>query len=96
MLAAIHDKFVDLEWKQRNRLATGMQTPTSDTTSQWARITGDEVTKRNRYLNVDPFMHNRIRLKVGEGYSDYINASPIKLQSTKSGTEKNFIATQVS
>ena len=50
---------------------------------------------RNRYANVDPYLNNRIRLKVPEGYSDYINASPIVLRSTKSDTVTNFIATQV-
>lgn len=50
---------------------------------------------RNRYANVDPYLNNRIRLKVPEGYSDYINASPIVLRNTKSDTVTNFIATQV-
>lgn len=49
---------------------------------------------RNRYANVDPYLNNRIRLKVPEGYSDYINASPIVLRNTKSDTVTNFIATQ--
>lgn len=67
----------------------------SEPVSQWARLTGDDVMRRNRYANVEPFDGNRIRLKVPEGHSDYINASPIVLNSTRTGTPKNFIATQV-
>jgi len=51
--------------------------------------------KRNRYANVEPFSSNRILLKVPEGHSDYINASPIVLKSSKTGAVKRFIATQV-
>lgn len=43
---------------------------------------------RNRYLNVEPFAQNRIKLKVAEGVSDYINASPIQLG------KRRYIATQ--
>jgi len=56
--------------------------------SQWSRLTGEAVTARNRYLNVEPFAGNRVRLIVGEGVSDYINASPIKLG------KRRYIATQ--
>jgi protein-tyrosine phosphatase len=50
---------------------------------------------RNRYANVDPYQTNRVRLKVPEGYNDYINASPVELKSTKSGAVLKYIATQV-
>lgn len=43
---------------------------------------------RNRYLNVEPYAQNRVKLKVKEGVSDYINASPIQLGKRK------YIATQ--
>ncbi|KAF2459285.1 protein-tyrosine phosphatase-like protein, partial [Lineolata rhizophorae] len=49
---------------------------------------------RNRYLNVLPYSHNRVKLKVPEEHSDYINASNIVVQTTRSGTKKHFIATQ--
>lgn len=88
---AIQHKYIDLEWQQRNRLAQGRQ---PETVSKWALLSGDDVTARNRYANVEVFANNRVKLKVPEGHSDYINASPIKLESTKTGSEKNFIATQ--
>jgi protein-tyrosine phosphatase len=89
----IHGKFVDLEWQQRERLHTGDNG--DDETSQWARLRSDEVVARNRYFNVDPYMTNRVRLRVPDGHNDYINASPIKLLTTAKGEEKYFIATQV-
>jgi protein-tyrosine phosphatase len=87
----IQNKFVDLEWQQRNRLAHGRQT---DVDSQWTLLSDDITVYRNRYANVEVFANNRVKLKVPEGHSDYINASPIELRSTRSGTEKRFIATQ--
>lgn len=86
----VHAKFIDLEWQQRNRLLAGTQPPTSpsDPPSRWARLSGDAVAARNRYLNVEPFAQNRVKLKVAEGLSDYINASPIQLG------KRRYIATQ--
>ena len=85
----VHAKFIDLEWQQRNRLLAGAQAPlNSARPSQWSRLTGDAITARNRYLNVEPFAQNRIKLNVGEGVSDYINASPITLG------KRRYIATQ--
>ena len=86
----LHAKFVDLEWQQRNRLLQGTQQPTDPTAppSQWSRLSDPAVTARNRYLNVEPYAQNRIKLKVAEGISDYINASPIQLG------KRRYIATQ--
>lgn len=55
-----------------------------------------QVKFRNRYLNVQPWERSRIHLKVAEGKSDYINASPISLRDPRSGVETTFIAAQVS
>jgi protein-tyrosine phosphatase len=53
------------------------------------------MKERNRYVNVDPYQNNRVRLKVPEGLNDYINASPVVLHSTKSDKVLKYIATQV-
>ncbi|KAG8630620.1 hypothetical protein KVT40_002239 [Elsinoe batatas] len=85
--AEILDRFVDLEWQQRNRLAAGLQQ--SDPPSQWARtLGGGDPLSRNRYLNIEVFANNRIKLKVEEGGNDYINASPIVLGN------RRYISTQ--
>jgi protein-tyrosine phosphatase len=87
---ALHATFVDLEWQQRNRLLQGTQRPASPSAppSQWSRLSGEAIAARNRYLNVEPYAQNRIKLAVGEGASDYINASPIVLG------KRRYIATQ--
>ena len=78
-----------------DRLRDGAQTTGSEQANQWARCNGDEYAIRNRYVNVDPYQANRVRLKVPEGHFDYINASPIVLETTKSRTTLRYIATQV-
>ncbi|KAF2018313.1 hypothetical protein BU24DRAFT_343309 [Aaosphaeria arxii CBS 175.79] len=88
----ILEKYQDLEWQQRERLLPNGRAVSP--TSQWAKCTGPEVAQRNRYVNVDPYQNNRVKLQVPEGYSDYINASPIVLESTKTKKITRFIATQ--
>ncbi|KAI3488076.1 hypothetical protein L1887_47954 [Cichorium endivia] len=57
----VHAKFIDLEWQQRNRLLAGAQASSNpDQPSQWARLTGEAVAARNRYVNVEPFAQNRL------------------------------------
>jgi protein-tyrosine phosphatase len=77
-------KFNQLEIEQRNRLS--QHGP--DQEAQWMRLTGHHITERNRYINVEPFANNRIKLNVADGENDYINASPIVLGS------RHYIATQ--
>jgi protein-tyrosine phosphatase len=97
----IHAKFTDLEWQARQRLLDGLRAAedqedgsTTNAASPWMRMKGDEIMMRNRYMNVDPYAGNRVRLNVPTGECDYINASPIVLSAT-SGREKRYIATQV-
>lgn len=47
-------------------------------------------------MNVLVWANSRIRLKVPEGESDFINASPIVLKASTQGEERRYIATQVS
>ncbi|KAJ4412674.1 hypothetical protein N0V91_000436 [Didymella pomorum] len=87
-------KWNDLEWAQMNRLRDGMAPTESEEPSKWARCCGEPYAPRNRYMNVDPYQANRVHLEVPEDADDYINASPIELKSTKSGTVLKYIATQ--
>ncbi|THX27724.1 hypothetical protein D6D12_05341 [Aureobasidium pullulans] len=81
----IHN-FNYLENDQRDRLSEQHDNPEQE--SEWARLTGNDIAIRNRYINVEPFANNRIKLAVAEGYNDYINASPIVLGP------RRYIATQ--
>lgn len=64
--------------------------------SKWTQNASLPVVQRNRYLGVQPWDRSRIHLKVAEGASDYINASPISQRDPTTGAETMYIATQVS
>ena len=91
-MADIQAKFHELTWIERNRIAQGTMDPSPD--HQWAIIQGPHTKLLDRYQNVHPWKHNRIRLRVPEGQNDYINASPISLKSVKTGQESKYIAMQ--
>ncbi|CAD6576963.1 MAG: hypothetical protein ASARMPREDX12_009337 [Alectoria sarmentosa] len=88
--SAVRAKFNDLAWKEKLRILQGR----SDPSSQWVQDASPHVMKRNRYGNVQPWEKSRIHLKVAQGKSDYINASPISLRDPRTGVETKFIATQ--
>ncbi|KAF2704194.1 hypothetical protein K504DRAFT_507208 [Pleomassaria siparia CBS 279.74] len=87
-------RFQDFETEARKRTGLVTDDAASDQPSPWARCSPEEVLNRNRYGNVEPYSANRVKLHVPEGYSDYINASPIVLTSTASKKVTKFIATQ--
>lgn len=90
-MAAIRTRYTDLAWKEKLRISQGR----SDPSSRWIQDTSPLIAKRNRYTNVLPWEKSRVHLKVAEGKSDYINASPITLRDARTGVEMNYIATQV-
>ncbi|PVH96840.1 hypothetical protein DM02DRAFT_598544 [Periconia macrospinosa] len=91
----IHQKFLDLESTQRQRIFLGQQEEQGDSEQgSWSGCGWDGAIIRNRYANVVPYEKNRVNLNVPEGTNDYINASPITLRTTKSKTVLNYIATQ--
>lgn len=91
--AEIHDKFEELEWIQRTRLAEGMLS--NDPSHPYA-LEGDPMVKaRNRYINVQAWANCRIHLRVPEEECDFINASPITLKDSVTQEERKYIATQV-
>ncbi|KAJ5494156.1 Protein-tyrosine phosphatase catalytic [Penicillium fimorum] len=91
-VSEIHDKFEDLEWMQRARLAEGQRT--SDLSHRWALETDPRVKERNRYCNVQAWANCRIHLRVPEGECDFINASPIRLEDSVTRETRKYIATQ--
>ncbi|KAH8903238.1 phosphatases II [Coniochaeta sp. PMI_546] len=82
----ILEKFSDLVWQERNRLALSSTNPSPS--YRWARVTGPHLRVLDRYINIQPWQNNRVRLKVPEGGVDYINASPIVLYPTKKMRKK--------
>lgn len=80
---------------ERFRDGVHAQMSGSEQPYEYARCNTVEYAARNRYANVNPYRANRVKLEVPEGHDDYINASPIVLTTTKSGSELTYIATQV-
>lgn len=73
-------KFQEIVWMERNRIMQSVTNTSPD--FKWARVTGDHLKKLDRYMNIQPWENNRVRLRVPPGRVDYVNASPITLSST--------------
>ena len=93
MHTEIRNAFDELEWLQRSRLLEGYLA--KDPSNRWVVENGPDAKARNRYVNVQPWANSRIHLKVPEGQCDYVNASPVALDDSKTGAEVRYIATQV-
>lgn len=72
-------KFQEIVWMERNRMVQSVTNPSPE--FRWARVMGDHLRKLDRYMNIQPWQNNRVRLRVPAGKQDYINASPITLTS---------------
>ena len=76
----IEFKYQELMWLERNRQLQSMQNPSPD--FRWARTAEPYPKGLDRYMNIQPWGNNRIKLQVPEGYVNYINASPITVAPT--------------
>ncbi|KAK1972594.1 protein-tyrosine phosphatase [Colletotrichum sublineola] len=78
----IENKFQELIWQERERLAAGLA-PDADETAKWGSYKQTDLRRgvQDRYFNIKPWNHNRIKLRVPAGELDYVNASTIFLSS---------------
>lgn len=76
----IEAKFQEIQWKERTRTMSGNNNPSPE--FPWAPLPTDHPRKLDRYVNIQPWHNNRVKLKVPSGRTDYINASPIVLAPT--------------
>ena len=81
------NKFYEITWMERNRLAFGPcvlehvdPRPAPDAQPDPKRMGMD------RYCNIKPWSHNRVKLRVGEESLDYVNASHVELTSASDPT----------
>ena len=91
----VSDKFLHLELAEQSRmtkaLSSGVSYGTPGPNRKDVQIAGIEKGGKNRYNNIWPFEHARVRLQDRpEGACDYVNASHIK--SVRSN--KRYIASQ--
>lgn len=93
----VADKFLEIEKREMKRMQEALSddvtygTPGAEPTKK-IRVAGIEKGQKNRYNNIWPFEHSRVKLKDDEEERscDYINASFVKT----SFSSKNYIATQ--
>ncbi|OLN96181.1 Receptor-type tyrosine-protein phosphatase O [Colletotrichum chlorophyti] len=78
----LENKFQELVWLERNRLAAGMA-PDADENTKWGSFKQTDLRRgvQDRYFNIKPWNHNRIKLRVPPEELDYVNASTITLSS---------------
>ncbi|KAK6849810.1 hypothetical protein PG995_013643 [Apiospora arundinis] len=90
----IVSKYSEIIWMEGERTLLGTQDPL--THSQYAPLS-PMYRNLDRYGNVQPWNSNRVKLQVPEGATDYINASPIVLNSPLNPEERlphRYIAMQ--
>ncbi|KAG6015373.1 hypothetical protein E4U54_003612 [Claviceps lovelessii] len=76
----IESKFQELTWAERHRLAQGARSDIA--MNRWASFKQTDGSTRgtmDRYINIKPWNHNRVRLNVSDDTFDYVNASTITL-----------------
>lgn len=95
----VSERFLGIERRELERMKEALSagnavaTPTGTMTSspKRFRVAGIEQGSKNRYNDIYPFDHSRVRLlDVARGDSDYVNANHIKAEYTN----RSYIATQ--
>jgi tyrosine-protein phosphatase 2/3 len=92
----VSDRFLSIERSEQKRMEQALNSkvsygsPGSETPNK-VRVAGIEKGSKNRYNNIFPFDHSRVRLQgVKNGDCDYINANHVKAQYSN----RHYIATQ--
>ncbi|KOS17446.1 Tyrosine-protein phosphatase Lar-like protein [Escovopsis weberi] len=96
----MENKYQELTWAERNRIAQGMHNEDAQD-CPWTHFKQDDAQIQikgvmDRYCNIKPWNHNRVRLCVPESELDYVNASTIELKSLSDKTKAplRYIAMQ--
>ena len=90
---AVSEKFLNLEEKEMERMkhALSYELSADAALSKKYRIAGIEMGTKNRYNDIYPFDHSRVRLQgVPASGCDYVNANHLKAEYSN----KSYIATQ--
>lgn len=76
-------KFDDLNWDERIRLTKGHPN-NANYDWKWGMFKQPEIHEKgmmDRYINIKPWNHNRVKLAVPAGSLNYVNASSITVES---------------
>ena len=90
----VSDKFLNIELCEQSRMKQAysmLNRDPSSCQSDTVQLCGIEQGGKNRYKDILPFEHSRVKLPCqGDGRCDYINASHVKA----SGSNKRYLASQ--
>jgi hypothetical protein len=93
----VSDKFLHIEKKEQKRMQEALSgnvtygAPTGQEVPETIQIAGIEKGSKNRYNNIWPYEHSRVKLEgIAEGSCDYINANHVQAAYSN----KRYIATQ--
>jgi hypothetical protein len=91
----VSDKFLRLELAEKDRmnkaLSSGVSYGSQENNGKDVQLAGIEKGSKNRYNNIWPFEHARVKLQGrSDGACDYVNASHVKA----SRSNKQYIASQ--
>ncbi|KAK5995674.1 Tyrosine-protein phosphatase 2-like protein [Cladobotryum mycophilum] len=94
----IENKFQEITWAERNRLAQGLRNENIPD-YPWTLYKQEDTQQRgvmDRYVNIRPWSHNRVKLRVPQNELDYVNASTVILKSPSDKTKPplRYIAMQ--
>lgn len=93
----VSERFLHIEKREQKRMQEALSgkvvygTPTGHSSSQNIQIAGIEKGSKNRYNNIWPYEHSRVKIQgVDEGSCDYVNANHVQA----AWSNKRYIATQ--
>ncbi|KAF1921260.1 hypothetical protein BDU57DRAFT_435691 [Ampelomyces quisqualis] len=93
----VSERFLHIEKREQKRMQEALSgkvvygTPTGSSTAKQIQIAGIEKGSKNRYNNIWPYEHSRVKLEgLDEGSCDYINANHVQAAYSN----KRYIATQ--
>lgn len=93
----VSDRFLQIEKREQKRMQEALSgkvvygTPTGMGSAKSVQIAGIEKGSKNRYNNIWPYEHSRVKIEgLSEGSCDYVNANHVQAAYSN----KRYIATQ--
>lgn len=84
LATALENKFMDVQWNERTRQNGPLaRAAAADPDTDYPYILHQDNLDMNRYGNILPYNHTRVRLHVPEETVDYVNASTITVPSVE-------------
>ncbi|KAF1837075.1 tyrosine-protein phosphatase non-receptor type 6 [Decorospora gaudefroyi] len=93
----VAERFLEIEKREQRRMQDALSSkvvygaPSGSASAQLIKLAGIEKGSKNRYNNIWPYEHSRVKLEgVADGSCDYVNANHVQAAYSN----KRYIATQ--